>query len=73
MEAMELPDRAARALEVVRRNGRDVRFEVERICESERYRLSVRYRSASGEVRLGLAYSEDEGALEVLRGRLEAG
>ncbi len=68
---MQLPERAARALDVVRRDGRDLRFEVEKICHSERYRLSVRYRSASGnDVRLGLLYSEDRAALEALRAQL---
>ncbi len=68
---MQLPERAARALDVVRRDGRDLRFEVEEICHSERYRLSVRYRSASGnDVRLGLLYSEDRAALEALRAQL---
>jgi hypothetical protein len=69
---MELPERAARALEVLRREGRELRFEVARVCESQRYRLSARYRSDAGEVRLGLVYSEDEEALEALRVRLEA-
>jgi len=70
---MDLPDRAARALEALRRGGRELRFEVAQVCESRRYRLSARYRSATGEVRLGLVYSEDEEALEKLRARLEAG
>lgn len=70
---MELPDQAARALEVVRRDGRDLRYEVARICESDRYRLSVRYQpSAGGEFRLGLLYSEDRAALERLREALAA-
>jgi hypothetical protein len=69
---MELPERAARALEVLRREGRELRFDVARVCESQRYRLSARYRSEAGEVRLGLVYSEDEEALEALRRRLDA-
>lgn len=68
---MELPDQAARALEVIRRDGRDLRFEVAKICESTRYRLSVHYRPPhGGEFRLGLLYSEDREALERLRDAL---
>ncbi len=70
---MELPARAAQAGEVLRREGRELRFEVGQVCESGRYRLSARYRSAAGEVRLGLVYSEDREALEELRARLAAG
>jgi hypothetical protein len=69
---MELPERAALALEVLRREGRELRFEVARVCESSRYRLSARYRSDRGEERLGLVYSEDREALEALRARLGA-
>ena len=64
---MELSEQAARALEAVRRSGRELRFVVDEICHSERYRLSVRYRAGSGEeVRLGLLYSSDRGALVAL-------
>lgn len=71
---MELPEQAARALEVVRRDGRDLRYEVTEICHSRRYRLSVRYRpAAGGEFRLGLLYAEDRDALERLRDALAAG
>jgi hypothetical protein len=64
---MVLTEEAARALEAVRRSGRDLRFVVDEICHSERYRLSVRYRAASGdEVRLGLLYSSDRDALAAL-------
>ena len=64
---MELPEPAARALAAVRRDGRDLRFPVDEICHSKRFRLSVRYRAPSGdEIRLGLLYSEDRGALEAL-------
>ena len=74
MAAMELPDKAAQALDVVRRDGADVRLEVTKVCGDVRYRLSVRYRARSGdEIRLGLAYSEDRGALEALRARLDVG
>ncbi len=68
---MELSGQAARALEVVRREGRVLRFEVTEVCQSGRHRLSVRYRARDdGEFRLGLAYSEDRDALEALRARL---
>ncbi len=71
---MELPDQAALALDVVRRDGRDLRFEVTEICRSGRYRLSVRYRARGGdEVRLGLLYSPDAKGLEDLGARLAAG
>jgi hypothetical protein len=64
---VQLSDQASRALEVVRREGRDLRFEVSEICHSDRYRLSVHYRAASGdELRLGLLYSTDRAGLEAL-------
>ena len=70
---MELTDQAARALAVVRRDGRGLRYVVDEICHSKRYRLSVRYESpALGEVRLGLVYSEDHEALSALGARLAA-
>jgi len=70
---MDLPEKAARALEVLRRDGRALRFGVDEICHSGRYRLSVRYRgSDGGEVRLGLLYSEDREGLEALGVRLRA-
>jgi hypothetical protein len=71
---VELTDTAARALAVVRRDGRELRFAVDEICHSERYRLSVRYRAPSGEeVRLGLLYGTDEAALLALGEALAAG
>lgn len=71
---MELPETAARALAVVRRDGRDLRFPVDEVCHSKRFRLSVRYRTpGGGEFRLGLLYSEDRGALEALGAELAAG
>ncbi len=71
---MELPDKAAEALAVLRRDGRPLRFVVDEICHTDRHRLSVRYRSADGdEVRLGLLYSEDRQGLEALGVRLAAG
>jgi len=73
MGIMELPEQAARALEVVRRGGQDLRFEVSEICRARRYRLSVHYRARGGdEARLGLVYSPDRDALEALRARLAA-
>ena len=70
---MELTVQAARALEAVRRSGTELRFVVDEICHSERYRLSVRYRSGSGdEVRLGLLYSTDRDALAALAERLRS-
>ncbi|HTP51336.1 MAG TPA: hypothetical protein VMK42_11600 [Anaeromyxobacteraceae bacterium] len=73
---MELPPDAARALELVRRNGRDVRFEIKKACEQERWRLKVCYHtgatgSEEGEVQLGLLWSEDLTGLEGLLRRLE--
>ncbi len=71
---MELPDRAARALEVIRRDARVLRYEVSEICHAGRYRLSVHYRTAAGEeLRLGLLYDEDRAALQELCDRLVAG
>jgi len=70
---MDLPEKAARALEVLRRDGRALRYGVEEVCHTGRYRLSVRYRAAEGnEVRLGLLYSEDREGLEALLARLPA-
>jgi hypothetical protein len=74
---MELPPDAARALEELRRTGRDVRFEIRKACEQERWRLKVVYRApdpATGrdrEVQLGLLWSEDRPGLEALARRLE--
>ncbi len=74
MRPMDLPDQAARALDVVRRDGRALRFVVDEICHSQRYRLSVRYQGADGgEVRLGLLYAADKDGLEALGARLAAG
>jgi hypothetical protein len=69
---MDLPDQAARALDAVRRDGDDVRFEIAKVCGETRWRLSVRFRKGGGDpVRLGLLYSEDREGLEELRLRLE--
>jgi hypothetical protein len=71
---MELTDQATRALEAVRRDGQDLRYEVTEICHEKRYRLSVRYRARSGdEVRLGLVYAADRDALEALAAKLSGG
>jgi hypothetical protein len=68
---MTLPEQAARAVETVRREGSDVRFEVAKVCGDARWRLSVRYVGRAGdEVRLGLLYSPDRPALEALRDEL---
>ncbi len=70
---MQLTEQATRALDVVRRDGQDLRYEVTEICHSDRFRLSVRYRAPSGEeLRLGLLYSTDRAGLEELRERLAA-
>lgn len=70
---MDLPEKAVRALEVLRRDGRALRFGVDEICHSRRYRLSVRYRGEDGaDVRLGLVYSEDREGLAELGDRLHA-
>jgi len=74
---MELPPDAARALEVLRGEGKALRFEIRKACEQERWRLKVCYRSgpAAGgaESQLGLLWSDDLPALEALRERLERG
>jgi hypothetical protein len=74
---MQLPDHAARALEVIRRDGRGVRFEIKKACEQERWRLKVCYGAvdartgAATEVQLGLLWSEDLPGLEALKRNLE--
>jgi hypothetical protein len=75
---VQLDDRARAALEAVRRQASWLRFEVERICDSRRHRLSVRYGGAgyrgsasADHFRLGLAYSDDPEPLERLRLELE--
>ncbi|BDG10486.1 hypothetical protein [Anaeromyxobacter paludicola] len=68
---MELSSQAAQALDVVRRTGAELTYEVTEICHSKRWRLSVRWVAGSGErQRLGLLYSEDRAGLEALRERL---
>lgn len=69
---MQLPEQAVRALEVVRRDGRGVRFEIKKACEQERWRLKVCYEDrAGGEVQVGLLWSEDQSGLEALKRKLE--
>ena len=69
---MQLPEQAVRALEVVRREGRGVRFEIRKACEQERWRLKVRYVAAGGgEVEVGLLWSDDQAGLEALKRKLE--
>jgi len=68
---MDLPEQAALALETLRREGRDVRFEVAKVCGDARWRLSAHYVGRAGDaVRIGLLYSGDRLALEALRDRL---
>ena len=75
--AMQLPEHAARALEMVRREGRGVRFEIKKACEQERWRLKVCYGApgarAGGteEVEVGLLWAEDLAGLEALKRKLE--
>ncbi|HUK65555.1 MAG TPA: hypothetical protein VLV17_01920 [Anaeromyxobacteraceae bacterium] len=72
MKNVQLSDKAARALSVVRCRGRRLRYVVDEICHSSRYRLSVRYEAPDGEeVRLGLVYSADREGLEALGARLQ--
>jgi hypothetical protein len=76
---VELPAEAARALEAIRRNGRNVRFEVKKACEQERWRLKVLYDAVDPEtgeistVALGLLWSEDRAGVVSLRDRLAGG
>jgi len=70
---MQLPEHAARALEVVRREGRGVRFEIKKACEQERWRLKVCYAPpvGEGETQLGLLWADDLAGLEALKRKLE--
>jgi hypothetical protein len=69
---MQLPEQAVRALEVVRRDGRGVRFEIKKACEQERWRLKVCYVApGGGEVQVGLLWSDDQAGLEALKRKLE--
>ncbi len=77
--AVELTPEATRALESIRRSGRNVRFEVKKACEQERWRLKVLYDAsdpATGEtstVHLGLLWSDDRAGVIALRDRLARG
>jgi len=79
MCAMDLPVDAAAALASVRRSGRNVRFEVRKACEQERWRLKVVYEAvdphtgAESTVQLGLLWHEDRGEVVALRDRLARG
>lgn len=76
---MDLPDSAVEALASVRRTGKNVRFEVKKACEQERWRLKVLYEvpdPVTGEestVQLGLLWDEDRAAIVDLKDRLAAG
>jgi hypothetical protein len=72
---MQLPEQAVRALEMVRREGRGLRFEIKKACEQERWRLKVCYTppGAPGEVQVGLLWSNDQAGLEELKRKLEEG
>jgi hypothetical protein len=76
---VELPEEAARAVEAIRRNGQNVRFEIKKACEQERWRLKVLYDRAdpaTGEtttIHLGLLWSDDRAALVALCDQLAGG
>lgn len=76
MGSVELTRDAAAALEAVRGKGRNVRFEIKKACEQERWRLKVLYETTdpvTGEehtVQMGLLWSEDRAGLVALRDRL---
>jgi hypothetical protein len=76
---MDLPDDASAALDALRRAGRDLRFEVRKACEQERWRLKVVYRASDAETgaeesrELGLLWSEDRQGIVALRDRLARG
>jgi hypothetical protein len=75
---LTLPPQAARALEVARAQGHDLRYVVLEHCHTGRHRLSVRYvvadpqGGAPRDVNLGLLWSEDLAALTALRDALAA-
>jgi hypothetical protein len=74
-----LPDDAVTALKSIRRTGENVRFEVKKACEQERWRLKVLYDVVDGEgvpprtIQLGLLWADDRAAVCALRDRLAAG
>lgn len=76
---MDLPDSAIEALARVRRDGKNVRFEVKKACEQERWRLKVLYEAvdpatgAETTVQLGLLWHDDREAVVDLEQRLAKG
>jgi hypothetical protein len=74
-----LPDDAVAALAALRRTVRDVRFEVRKACEQERWRLKVLWLARDPETgveerrELGLLWSEDHTGILDLRDRLVRG
>lgn len=79
MRAVFLPDEAAAAVEALRRTGQNVRFEIKKACEQERWRLKVLYDvvdeagAPPRTVHLGLLWADDRAAVCELRDRLERG
>lgn len=79
MRPVFLPDDAVTALESIRRTGQNVRFEIKKACEQERWRLKVLYDVVDGDglpprtVQLGLLWSDDRIAVRALRDRLAGG
>lgn len=76
---VDLPDSAVEALASVRRTGKNVRFEVKKACEQERWRLKVLYEAVdptTGEestVQLGLLWDDDRKGIVDLKDRLARG
>lgn len=76
---MFLPDDAVAAVESIRRTGQNVRFEIKKACEQERWRLKVLYDVVDGDgtpprtIQLGLLWCDDLPAVCALRDRLAAG
>jgi hypothetical protein len=79
MRPVFLPDDAVAAVESIRRTGQNVRFEIKKACEQERWRLKVLYDVVDGDgdpprtIQLGLLWSDDRAAVCALRDRLAAG
>ncbi|WP_242345591.1 hypothetical protein [Anaeromyxobacter terrae] len=76
---LSLPDEAAAALESLRRTGKDVRFEIKKACEQERWRLKALYDVVDEDgapprtIHLGLLWSDDRQGVRDLKDRLERG
>lgn len=76
---MFLPDDAVTALESIRRTGQNVRFEIKKACEQERWRLKVLYDVVDADgapprtIQLGLIWADDRLEVRALRDRLAAG